>query len=95
MGDTTAPMDVRVIIVSRGDASYRVSVFVPGIHSCVWTIVYGSKQMCLTELGCVGLLSPIEVAAAHASDLDERDALLVIRTETEPEVLRAAGFVER
>jgi len=88
-------MDVRVIIVSRPDTSYRVSVFAPGMPSRFWTTVYRSKQMCLTELGCVGLLIPAEVAKAHASDLDEKDAVLVIRTMTEPEVLRAAGFVEQ
>lgn len=88
-------MDVQVIIVTRRDASYRVSVFAPGTPSRLWTMVYRSNQMCLTELGCVGLLSPIEVAKAHASDLDEMDALLVIRTETEPEVLKVAGFVEQ
>jgi hypothetical protein len=89
------PMDVRVIIVSHRDESCRVSVVFTSKQGPVWIRKYQSKQLCLTDLVDLGLLTVIEVAEAQASDFDKTRALWVIHTDTETDVLRTAGFVEQ
>jgi hypothetical protein len=89
------PMDVRVVIVSLRDESCRVSVVFTDKRAHVWIRKYQSKQLCLTDLVGLGLLTGIEVTDAQVSDFDKTGAMWVIHTETETDLLRAAGFIEQ
>jgi hypothetical protein len=60
--------DVRVIIVSMPDSTCQVYVLAPNESVRSWTREYRSKHEGLTELGCVDLLTPIEVDGAQATD---------------------------
>ena len=76
------------------DGSCQVSVLAPKtIRS--WIKKYRYKQICLNEMISVGLLTHSEMAEEHASNLANRDRMFVIHTKIEPEVLRAAQFVEQ
>jgi hypothetical protein len=90
------PMDVRVIIAGRPDGSCLVSV---AAHSAtlghVWLKKFESKHICLTELRTLGLLTADEVAEAHDSGFNEREAMLIFHAVAEPEVLIAAHFEQK
>jgi hypothetical protein len=86
-------MEARLFISQTLDG-YRVMVLVPGPPCRSWNKVYESKAHCLTEIAYVELAPPGEVAEAMETELGGEIAAIMIRSDVEPMVLRAAGFVE-
>ena len=86
-------MDARLFI-SQTLTGYRVMVLVPGPPCRSWNKVYDSKAHCLTELAYVELAPQGEVAEAMEMELSGEIAAIVMRSDVDPAVLRAAGFVE-
>jgi hypothetical protein len=89
------PMDVRVIIASRPDESFRVSVASSKLQGHVWIKKFESKAICLIELRTLGLLTALEMAEAQASDFAKRHGTLVFHAVAEPEALITAHFVDQ
>ena len=88
-------MDVRVIIASHPNQTYQVGVLAPDRPCRSWLKLYTSKLLCFAELTCIGLMTELEKTEARSSDFDIHDRILIIHTETEAEILRAAGFEEQ
>lgn len=86
-------MDARLLI-SQTLTGCRVMVLIPGPPCRSWNKTYDSKDRCLTELAYVELAPPSEVAEALEMDLGGEVAAIVMRSNVDPAVLRAAGFVE-
>lgn len=87
-------MDVRVLVV-LGDEGYRVRILAPKPPVRNWLKIYESKLLCMIELRCLKLLTPTESEEALDDNFDHTGAMLVFETDTEVEILRAAGFVEQ
>ncbi|MBB5056056.1 hypothetical protein HDF16_000725 [Granulicella aggregans] len=87
-------MNVRLLITQTHEG-YKVCVLAPESPSRSWFKVYESKAHCLTELAYVEIASPGEIAEALNTDLDGNIAMLVLHSDVEPSVLRAAGFTEQ
>ncbi|WP_263377535.1 hypothetical protein [Granulicella paludicola] len=86
------PMDARLIITPRPSNFYHAMVLI--IEPAQgWSVLYNSREECVTELSLLGLLTITEADEVRASNFDQRDRMLVFwLTEVEPEELLAAGF---
>lgn len=90
----TLRMNLRLLI-SQTHEGYRVCALTPKSPSRSWTKVYESKAQCLTELAYVEIAPLSEIAETLATNLDGNIAMLVLETDVDVAVLRAAGFVEK
>jgi hypothetical protein len=87
-------MDARLLICWHPTNIYQACVMFPEIPRA-WTKTYYSKLECMTELRCIDILTPTDADEALASDFDVKDRIVIVRTDTDPETLREAGFDEK
>lgn len=87
-------MNVRLLI-SESQEGYKVCVLAPELPSRSWIKEYETKADCLTELAYVEIAPPGEIAEALNTDLEDSIAMLVLESDVDPAVLRAAGFTEK
>lgn len=86
-------MEVRLLI-SQTLHGCRASVLEWGPPWKSWVKFYDSKAHCLTELAYTELAPANEVAEALDTEFDETTGILLLHSNIDPAILRAAGFVE-
>ena len=86
-------MDVRVLVCWHPGNVFHASVTSMDF-SRGWYRFYGSKRECAEHLCHLNLITILDQDEVLISDFDIEDRILTTESDTVPELLEAAGFVE-
>jgi hypothetical protein len=86
-------MDVRVLVCWHPGDIYHASV-ASRDFSRGWSKLYPSKRACADDLCQIGLITIMDRQDVLESNFDIEDRILTTETDTVPELLENAGFVE-
>jgi hypothetical protein len=86
-------MDVRVLVCWHPGDIFHASV-ASRDFSMGWSKLYPSKRACADDLCQIGLITIMDRQDVLESNFDIEDRILTTDTDTVPELLQNAGFVE-